>query len=401
MRIAQCVAWILMVISGGMVCSAGPSIRDDGAIVIESKPIFPVGFYHVSWVRERMGKAQRADMAMVQHAGFTLFAGTVDMRADSVKLIDQAESTGVWLIPEVNFKAMPKVISKLNQRKGVLAWIVGDDVNEKESAQIITERCKLVKKLAPQHLTYVSAYNSGEKWLGKPGVETWLKAGVDIIGMQSYPIPWDRQHGRFGGFDFAPGPHAKSNYRARVFYGMRRTVLKARQFENRAVLANLQAFKWNRKGKQWRYPTPGELRNMTYQALVAGVNGILYYTFYDETSYLPDQPELWKSAIDLGKQIKQLEPILISGKRHEMTDKQDPGRTLFFCIWQHKDELLVIAVNTSEAAGPAEVNIQLPVAMTEAKDFFAPSRKTGLSVNGKTLKVKIGHEGVLVLRVSR
>lgn len=52
---------------------------------------------------------------------------------------------------------------------------------------------------------------------------------------------------------------------------------------------------------------------MTYQAMLAGVNGILYYSYYDETAYLPNNKPLWGMLKKLNQEIKTLNPALVSG----------------------------------------------------------------------------------------
>jgi hypothetical protein len=67
--------------------------------------------------------------------------------------------------------------------------------------------------------------------------------------------------------------------------------------DKKAVYANVQAFAWQNKKKgeshPIRVPTFDEVRNMTYQALLAGAKGIIYYTYHDEDWHLSSYPALW------------------------------------------------------------------------------------------------------------
>jgi len=83
----------------------------------------------------------------------------------------------------------------------------------------------------------------------------------------------------------------------------------------------LQAFA---KPSAWRYPTPEELRAMTYLSLAAGARGVFYFLYQT----MPNHPEKLEGLIDpqgaptpmydaastLAKDIRQLSPLLMSLK---------------------------------------------------------------------------------------
>ncbi len=370
-----------------------------GAIAADGKPFYPVGFYHVSWVKDRMGADALADFRAIAGDGFDFLHPTIDLRPDCEKTLALAAREGLWVIPEVNAKVLERVIAKHRHQPAILAWNVGDDITGEATVEEVRARCERVKALSPRHLTYASAYNSGEAWLGKPGAEAWFGAGVDLLGMQSYPVPWEPEHGRHGGFDYAPGPHAKGNFRARVFYGMRRTVDKARAAGRHGVIANLQSFRWDRKGPQWRWPSPDEAENMTWQAVVAGVNGILYYTYYDEGSFIPDRPELWDRLKRLRADLETLEPVLAGGRRTPGPAPEEPGQAVFWSFWEHAGELTLIAVNTSPDRNPAPVAIDLPEGAAGPYQPAFPGKPLRLGISGRRLEGALPFEGVEIGRL--
>ncbi len=399
MRLCRSAVLLLLVATVSFAAPPRLEVRPGGAVTADGKSFFPVGFYHVSWVKDRMGADALADFRSIAAGGFDFLHPTIDLRPDCAKTLDLAAREGLWVIPEVNAKALERVVEKYRDAPAILAWNVGDDITEEASVDEVRARCARVKALSPRHLAYASAFNSGEKWLEKPGAAAWFGAGVDLLGMQNYPVPWEPEHGRHGGFDYAPGPHAKGNFRARVFYGMRRTVDQARAAGNRGVIANLQCFRWNRPGAKWRWPTPEELENMTWQAVVAGVNGILYYTYYDEGTFLPDQPALWERVKRIRADLKALEPVLVGGTRSPGPAPEKPGQSVFWSLWEHAGALTVIAVNASPSRDPAAVEIELPADGAGAYQSVLDGRPVRLKLDGRRLTGAIPFEGVEVGRI--
>lgn len=379
---------------------SGP-VRPDGAVVVDGKPWFPVGIYHVSWVGERMGEPLRRDLAEIARAGFDAVLCTVDLREDTLETLDAARRLGLRLIPEVHAKHLEKVASRDRDHPAVVGWIVGDDVTGLVKPDELRRRIERVRAAAPGKLTYASAYNSGEAWLAETPVEAFLPAGLDAIGMQNYPIPWDAVHGQHGGFDYAPGPHAGGNYRARVFWGMKRTVDKARRAGSHAVLANLQCFRWNRKGPHWRWPTPSELSNMTYQALAAGVNGVLYYAYYDGTaatnggSYALERPELWAEAARLAGEMRSLAPAFLNGVRSTWPRDEDPAARTVHGAWSLPGRTLVVAASVS--GEEQEVALPLPEGVSGRVEAAFAARPAALSLRDGRLAGRLPAEGVQVL----
>ncbi len=378
-----------------------PPVRPDGAPLVDGKPWFPVGIYHVSWVDDRMGEPLRRDLAEIARAGFDSVLCTVDLREDTRETLDAARRLGLRLIPEVNAKHLEKVAARDKDHPAVVGWIVGDDVTGELKPEELRRRIERVRAAAPGKLLYASAYNSGEAWLGETPAEAFLQTGLDAVGMQNYPIPWDPVHGRHGGFDFAPGPHAGGNHRARVFWGMKRTVDKARRAGSHAVLANLQCFRWNRKGSQWRWPTPSELSNMTYQALAAGVNGVLYYTFYDGSaatnggSHAVERPELWAEASRLAGELRALAPAFLDGARSTWPREEDAAARVVHAAWKLADRTLVIAASVSGEA--QEVALPLPGGVLGRVEAAFAGRPATLSLTNGRLSGRLAAEGVQVL----
>lgn len=371
------------------------SVRKDGAVLCNGQPIFPAGFYHVSWQGRHKAPEQHDDLKAVAATGATLFHPSINRQKADETMLDIAASNGVYVIGSVNPKIRAEIAGKFSSHPAILGWNIGDDVSKLKSGEPIRTEHEKIKRASPDKLTYVSAYNSGEDWFPGLGAEAWMEAGAEIIGMQSYPIPWEAEVGRFGAFDYAPGHHSTCNYRARPFYAIKRTVEKARGFGHKAVFSNTQCFKWKRKGAHWRKPTPAELRNMTYQAVVAGANGILFYTFYDSGNYLPDAPELLEEGKRLIGELKQIEPYLVSGTWELQIPGENEQDRVFYSTWTCNGKTLFIAVNTDTQNRP----LSHPTSGSVIRQLPGNGAGNATIRNGR-LWADIPVEGVLVCEIS-
>ena len=56
----------------------------------------------------------------------------------------------------------------------------------------------------------------------------------------------------------------------------------------------------------WR-PTVHEMRNMTYQYLVLGANGLVYFAY----NYVHSQPDRWAGLLEVAYEVKELMPLLV------------------------------------------------------------------------------------------
>jgi hypothetical protein len=164
--------------------------------------------------------------------------------------VDEAARLGVFILVKFNDDAI-SVINTYKDKPAILGWNVADDVdNGKKTADQILQLHKKVKLADPRHITYISG--------SYPSKIGQLINTADLFGMQSYPVDYE--------------PLSSTHYTIS-------SAVNAAALYNRPVIANLQTFVWQGR----RSPTFKELRNMTYQALIGDVKGIIYYSYYDPT----------------------------------------------------------------------------------------------------------------------
>lgn len=335
-------------------------IRADGTNMVDGKPFFPFGFYHVSWTSTADNRINH--LRDIAAGGFNTIHASFrkdDKFDDYEKFLDEAEKLGINVLTE--FELVPivdpiEVVNKFKDKPVILGWSIADDVDSYKDGfipkQILDLHCKF-KNADPAHITYVSG--SKEKRISE-FINT-----ADAIGVQAYPV----------------GENLPLNSVKHMI-----SIARGAAPKNRLIIGNVQAFRWDREGAP--VPTFAEIRNMTYQTLLAGAKGILYYTYFDGAWSLPEHPELWEQLKSLVPEIKEISPILLEGDLKEI----DLGvENVYAGIWVSKDQALAAIVNTSYNKNE-KVAMELPVGFTSAEPMFA-NRSSGMIVKDGKLSGSI------------
>jgi hypothetical protein len=342
--ISLIMSWCLFFDNGSLCCDYPASSSQSqikgvtivkGITTVNGKPLFPLGFYHVSWQSTAAERIKA--MQEIAKAGFNTIhvSSTTDKNDESSygDFLDQSAQQGIYVITEQQIN-LQKVVKEFKNKPAILGWNIADDVDDgKHTPHDVGQLHQEIKSLDPNHVTYISGYSDKIHKFGNCS---------DIIAMQSYPI---------GNND-----EISSTYR-RVSL-TRETVAPF----NGTVYANIQAFAWSDSHKSLKppvIPTFNEVKNMTYQALVAGVKGIIYYTYYDNSWYLPDYPQLWEGLKSLVPEIKTITPFLLQGSWRKI-DINYPN--IFGAIWVLNGQALAIVVNASDQAID-HLTIPLPISV--------------------------------------
>ncbi len=285
--------------------------RSGNRIFIDGEQVFPIGMYHVSWAGD---KAElMTALRRVAEGGFNLMHPAIEL--DDGDFLDLAHSLGVSIIIEPNDDGgIEPMLQAFNDHPAVLGWLVADDFNSaqrRHTPNSILQEATLVNSISPNQLTYMSGTTNR--------LEQYTDL-VDIVGIQTYTVPNDPL--------FLVD---RSLQRTLDVFGT-----------GASIFANLQT--WTYEGD--RIPTNDEVRNMTYQALVSGVDGILYYTYFDRRWDIEQYPELWEGLTAVVTEVNQLSPMLINGQLTRIgTDY--PG--VVIGQWVYEESTFIILVNTSEA----------------------------------------------------
>ena len=343
------------------------------SIKINGKPFFPFGFYHISFQLERQKKMEALrDMAA---AGFnTIHASCSDVNEYNT-FLDEAYRLGVYVITEFKGTDPLDVVAKFKDKPAVLGWSIADDVGDHENSYQIWELHKKVKAIDPKHFTYVSVSSWSKKWNDYAHV-------ADLVGGQSYPI----------GYPFNNRPQNLPNHLIEVNYVFNMGREAADKYQH-SVIANLQTFSW----KESRFPTPDEVQNMSYQALISGVNGILFYTYEDRENRIKEHPDVWKRLKLIAAEINTMSPVLLKGTLRKLKTKWND---VLANMWIYREIIYVVVVNTSQTE-TREVSLSFPIDIKRRSQPLFTELPSGMIFQKSTLSGLIKPGDVHVYQLSQ
>lgn len=343
---------------------AQSSLRTDGTMLVDGKAFFPIGYYS-KWNYTHLERMY--ETRALGAGGFNLYLGEVvnTSVSDYGLFLDEAYRQKVGVFSKyfgvIGSATDMELINSFKGKPSLLGWIIADDVNNFKPAEVLDFH-KRVKAADSSRITYISAYDTD-------GVEEFMNT-TDFVGLQSYPLP----QGCCNWHNSVPSP---APHLASTFWYMKWIIDKATPF-NRAVMANLQTFKWD----NGRWPTAKEADNMSYQAIVAGVKGIAYYTFEDGSSTIDKtHPDVWNATKNVASELKLLAPVLLNGQR--TTTVEDAGKAVYSAQWKYNNSVYVIVVNTSNST--KQVSVELPTGTNGALKSPFASRPSDMKFSNNAL----------------
>jgi len=325
----------------------------NGITRVNGKSFFPFGFYYISW--EPTVQDLIKDMRDIAAAGFNTIHASANEVKSYEKFLNEAARLGIYVLSEEGIGLL-NMINSFKQKPALLGWSLADDVdNGKLVPQEVLKVHQQAKLADPHHITYISGYSNKIKEFGNC---------ADVVAMQSYPI-------------------GNGDDEISLTYDMVSLARDAVAPYQKAVYANVQAFAWQtrKRGKlrPIRLLTFDEVRNMTYQALLAGATGIIYYTYHDTEWHLPSHPDLWAGMKTLVPEIKAINSLLLEGELKII----DVGvEKVIAGIWTYQNQSLVVVVNRSYDR--QEVSIAIPSKITQLKHMFE-NPPDNLALNGTRL----------------
>jgi hypothetical protein len=384
----------------------GTALRQDGTILLNGSPFFLFGFY--TNARATINQQMQAVQTFSKAGLNTLFFDPLGASADQYDLLfDEAAKQNVMLISrfwsvlggaqdaEGNWFPTPDVpfVHRFKNKPALLAWALVDDVQQYNNNRgVVAEYKSNVKSADPNHITYLT---------GDPGDNKAISYldSTDLMAIQSYPIP--------NCCAWTPAVPQGAPQLSKTYWDIANSVAKTEP-AGKPVIANLQAFSWDYPGHpetvtERRWPTPQELDNMTYQALIAGAKGILYYTFenFDPIKLAPPEkmlpethPELWERVPVLAEELKRLTPALLNGKRVSfISDDQ----AVYGATWSFEDKTFLAVVNT--AGDQKGIRVALDVTPGTSLQPFSENRAASLTLSEGRLTGFVEARGVQLYEI--
>ena len=146
-----------------------------------------------------------------------------------------------------------------------------------------------------------------------------------------------------------------------------------------------QAFDWKWFRKNWkdyldvRYPTREELRQMTWQYLSAGANGIMYYSFNTLRDYAKgaDFDAKWSELKEIAAEVKSFENVFLADEDHPAVD----GMTAHVGAraWRCDGDIWLLAVNATRSPQKASLKLDCVASGPLKPVFGTPPVRTSAS----------------------
>ena len=334
--------------------------RADGTLLIDGKPEFPFGWYHVSWATSLQDRLDF--IKSIGEAGFNVAHLSCTKAEDWKAVLDQSEKVGVKVITEYNGD-YPALINTYKDHPAVMAWNPGDEPDGQGiSPEEMLRRANSFRDIDPNHPAYMV--------LCVPPTYAKYAGSADIIAPDIYPVP-----------------HGKVSDVFKFLISARTEASK----NDRPIWAVVQCFGYA-AANTWRVPTVDECRNMTYQALLAGAKGIIYYTYLDSGFEVRKFPELWQGMKDLVPEINIMKPFLMSGLPVAIKTSSDD---ILAGVWKSQKDHMVIVANTS-STDTLEVKISLPAGASKTWKAVLTRDSADLTVSGNKLTGKLRPLGAAV-----
>ncbi|MBT3380336.1 MAG: hypothetical protein HN742_32250 [Lentisphaerae bacterium] len=316
-------------------------ILPDRSCQVGGKPFFPLGMYIVSW-KLKGTEAILEKMQAIAAGGFNVVHVGVRSEEEFRAVLDEAKRLSIMIIPEGGIAV--KNPGRFKEHPSILAWNPGDEPDGRgrppEYMASVVGKIKDQDTSRPTYMTLCVPSTYERYW-----------QAADIIAPDPYPIP-----------------RKSIAYVADCVERLQEVMQRGKP-----IWAIPQAFGGYSSWK--RVPTPEEERNMTYQCLVHGARGLIYYTYWDGRFDMAEHPELWAMMTQLAREVRQLTPLLLDGSPEQVLKLGTDG-AVHVLLKSAQGRHYAIAVNTMSA--PVEA-VSVPVTQVYTgiiKELFGDGEAT-------------------------
>jgi len=261
-------------------------IGEHGELIVNGEPMLPLGTYHVG----------AGDLATLRDMGFNcatgpMFSGhAIEMDTGQRDWMDEAARLGIGAIqelsdyvrvPDRDFEHLRRMVSELRLHPATIAHYAVDEPSLGGlTPELISEMCAVIREADPDHPALV---------LDVPGAANAYAQCADIASTDPYPIG-------------SAVPETLESVGSTV------DALVAAS-GGRPVWVALQGHRQPPAGSANRYPTPAEVRCMSFLALNHGAKGLLYYAWGDAYAFEGQQ---WPSGFQFDEALRQGLPAVLA-----------------------------------------------------------------------------------------
>lgn len=320
--------------------------------IVNGKPFFPFGWYFgpgptTKGFQTHLDRIAASPFNTIMCYGINV-GGTNTVReyldyaaGKGVKIIysikDVYEGTRWFHQPVLGWRGEENIVCNVVQtfraHPALLAWYLNDEL-PLTMRDRLEARQRLVQQLDPNHPTWAVLYQVGDLF-------GYLNT-ADVLGTDPYPIP-DK-------------PVTMASDWTRMS--------SAASDGKRPLWMVPQAFDWASYRKdpaKGRAPTLDEERVMTYLCLIHGAHGLIYYTYAD----LLRDPKIgfeqrWADMLVVGREIKQLEPALLSITKPPKLDVKASSEAVHYAVRADEAGNAYVLAANPDASREATLQVRVP-----------------------------------------
>ena len=360
-----------------------------GRTLVDGKPFFPIGMYwspntlSISNALERYAAAgvfnclQTYEMAMTPEIldrywahGLRVVASVKDVYIPPDVPLEKGRRLG-FTPPGVKTRAdetnyIKRVVGRCRNHPALLAWYICDEIPV-EFHDRLNDHYSLIKTLDPEHPAFVC--------ICVPEASKIFLDSADVIGSDPYPV-------RDKSDVWIAGESAET-----LRNGMA-GLLPMWQVP--------QAFSW-----RWEYPnrtylhfpTFAEMRNMVWQQIAVGANGILLYSYGQLLNCREDadaKERYFRISCDVAREVRDQIPILLLEPGPKFASKPERVRVR---TWRDGADVYALVCNTHPEPRTGMVRIEGDYSI--CKIVFGG----GVSSNGGALALAMEPFGVAIVKL--
>lgn len=305
-----------------------------GRCIVDGRPFFPLGFYCTT-----------IDERLMKHLEGTPFNVLMPYdRPKSVKPLDLAHKQGVKVLYSLidyfagsryashikceadEYAAIKGRVEAFRSHPAILGWYMSDEKPISAIGSLVRHR-EWVENLDPEHPTWSVLLTSGSSDVAK-----YIEAS-DVFGSDPYPIGLLKE--KIGVCAKTTREMVSGTYGARGIWQV-------------PQVFDWSAFRANAKS-DWgaRAPTREEMSNMFWQCIAEGANGLIAYTLNEKHLTVNGRTfsDRWPEIVDVGREIKEKESILLSVKSAPRIEKKPEG--ISARVWSFNGKLHLLVVNST------------------------------------------------------
>jgi hypothetical protein len=342
-----------------------PRVHIDGKgfTVVDGKRFFPLGIYTGSYgsTGGHRINSESSDLQRMANAGFnTVLSYSYAARANvnGTEFLDIARQHNLQVIyslkdmydghggyPQNGLSGQASAQKHIDATKGhpaLLAWYINDEMAD-GWLEPIQRRYDQLLNFDPNHPAYTVS--------NKPGFNRNFFPMTDVLGSDPYPVGY---------------PDKSLNHVTDWTHDIQSAGRDAKGIWQVLQIHNAKHHKIQLEAQP---PTLEQMRNMSYQALVNGTKGLMYFAYhwlffdidesgkriYSEAAF----QKRWPDIVKLIEEIKPLTGIVLQDEKVNLQKLNHS--TVQYQAWQSDGKLYLMVVNAATDDKPASLALQLPV----------------------------------------